>query len=212
MKDNSGPISTLQSKWGSLHDLDRAQRVRALRRSGTSLNKLAKAVQCSPSLLRHLLEALEAPRADQLLARDGKLTTNQLVRCAKAAKAAQKAREGEALALKQAQASIRGCKEICDWLTRESFPGSYGEQIIIEAQRELAYAEQNGKLPKGAAPAALPVTEIIQRCRPAELKTDAITPIAWFGHWLALWAFYLMPDSLVRYRAFESALERQFGK
>ena len=212
MKDNSSAISALQTRWESLHDLDRAQAVRAIRLSGTSLNKLATALGCSPSLLRHLLDALDAPKADQLLARNGKLTTNQLVRSAKAAKAAQKAKEGEALALKRAQASIRGCKEICDWLTRESLPGSYGEQIICEAQRELANAEQNGKLPPGAAPAAMPVTEIIQRCRPAELKTDAILPIAWFAHWLALWAFYLMPDSSVRYRAFESALEKQFGK
>lgn len=150
--------------------------------------------------------------ADQLLARSGKLTTNQLVRSAKAARASQEAKEGEALALKQAQASIRGCKEICDWLRRESFAGSYGEQIIIEAQRQLANAEQIGKFPSGAPPASMPVTEIIQRCRPAELKTDAILPIAWFGHWLALWAFYLMPDSSVRYRAFESAHDKQFGK
>lgn len=212
MKDNSSAISALQTRWKSLHDLDRAQAVRAIRLSGTSLNKLAKAVKRSPSLLRHLLDALDAPKADKLLARDGKLTTNELVRSAKAAKAAQKAKEGEALALKRAQASIRGCKEICDWLTKESLQGSYGEQIICEAQRELANAEQNGKLPTGAAPAAMPVTEIIQRCRPAELKTDAILPIAWFAHWLALWAFYLMPDSSVRYRAFESALEKQFGK
>jgi lambda repressor-like predicted transcriptional regulator len=212
MNDTSEIIFNLQSKWDTLHDLDRALAIRTIHKSGTSFNDLAKALKCSPSLLRHLLKALQAPKADQLLARDGKLTTNQLVRCAKAAKISQETKEGEALARKRAQASIRGCKEICDWLTRERFPGSYGEQIIIEAQRELAIAEQNGKLPPGAAPAVMTVTEIIQRCRPAELKTDAILPIAWFGHWLALWAFYLMPDSSVRYRAIESALEKQFGK
>jgi hypothetical protein len=42
--------------------------------------------------------------------------------------------------------------------------------------------------PRGAAPQDMPTVMIIQRCRPAELKTDAISSVAWFAHWLALWA------------------------
>lgn len=212
MKDNSGSISTLQSKWGSLHDLDRAQRVRALHRSGTSLNKLAKAVQCSPSLLRHLLEALEAPKTDQLLARAGKLTTNQLVRCAKAARVSQEAKESESLKLKRTKESIDGCRAICDWLISEGRQGSYGERIILEAQRFLATGELTGRLPPGAKPAGMALTELIRRSRPPELKTDEIELMAWFGFWLARWAYYLMPDSSVRYRAIELAYDKQFGR
>ncbi len=73
-----------------------------------------------------------------MLAREGKLTTNELVRRAKAAKISQEAKESEALELKRTKESIEGCRAICDWLIREGRQGSYGEQIILEAQRLLA--------------------------------------------------------------------------
>jgi lambda repressor-like predicted transcriptional regulator len=106
MTDTSFTITDLQSKWGTLHDLDRARAVRAIHQSGTSLNELAKALKRSPSLLRHLLKTLQAPRVDQLLARNGKLTTNQLVRRAEAAEISLATKQREAEAVKRTQASL----------------------------------------------------------------------------------------------------------
>lgn len=212
MNNTGNTISALQSSWKTLHDLDRARAVHRLHKSGMSFNEIAKAIPCSPSLLRHLIAALGAPKADQLLARDGKLTTSQLVRCAKVAKIRHGVEKKEAIDLKRTKESIAGCKVICDWLIREGRQGPYGERIILEAQRFLAEGEQTGKLPPGAMPPGMQLTELIQRSRPPELKTDEVDPMAWFGFWLARWAYYLMPNSSVRYRAFELAYDKQFGR
>ena len=212
MNDTSDAISDLQSKWDTLCDLDRARIVLAVHQTGTSLRELAKALKRSPSLLRHLIEALGAPPEDQFLARQGKLSTNQLVRRARAAGIGRAAKQREALELERTQASLKGCRAICDWLEDEGISGPSGAQIVNEARRTLAIADENNTLPRDAAPPHTPVTEIIQRCRPVEPNSDAISHVAWFGHWLALWAAYSMPDSWVRYKAIELALENQLRR
>jgi lambda repressor-like predicted transcriptional regulator len=195
MNDASDAISDLQSKWDTLPDLDRARAVCAIHKAGTSLRVLAKALKRSPSLLRHLLEALGAPPEDQSLARQGKLTTNELVRRSKAADIARATRQREALELERHQASQKGCKAICDWIGAEGLSGPSGSQIVGEARQTLAVNEENKTLPRDAAPPGTPVSEIIRRCRPAEPNTDATSYIAWFAHRLSLWAAYSMTDS-----------------
>lgn len=212
MTDTSFTITDLQSKWGTLHDLDRARAVRAIHRSGTSLNELAKALKCSPSLLRHLLKTLQAPQADQSLARNGKLTTNQLVRRAQAAEVSLATKQREAEAVKRTQASLLGCKAICDWVADEGLAGPFAGQIIGKARWVLAAKEENKTLPRDAAPPHMPVKEIIQKCRPTDLKTYEIYSLAWFVHWFTLWAAYSMTDSWVRYKAIELALEKQLRR
>jgi hypothetical protein len=77
----------------------------------------------------------------------------------------------------------------------------------------FAQAEQNGKFPPGAAPTDMPTEQIIQRCRPAEVKNDAgATFIVRYAWWLARWTFYAMTDIDVRDRALELALEKQFKR
>ena len=212
MSDTSEAISDLQSKWDTLCDLDRARAVRAIHQTGTSLRELAKALKRSPSLLRHLIEALEAPPEDQFLARQGKLSTNQLVRRAQVAGIDRAAKQREAHQFERTQASLNGCRAICDWLEDEGISGPSGAQIVNEARRTLAIADENNTLPRDAAPRGMPMTDIIQRCRPAEPNTDAINFVAWFAHWLALWAAYSLPDSWVCYKAIELALENQLRR
>ena len=89
---------------------------------------------------------------------------------------------------------------------------SFGAQIVGDARPTLAIAEDNKTLPRDAAPPGTPVTETIQRCRPAEPNIDATSYIAWFGGWLSLWAAYSMTDSWVRYEAIELALEKQLRR
>ena len=209
MSDAYDAISDLQSKWDTLGDLDRARAIRTIHKTGTSLRGLAKALERSPSLLRHLLESLEAPPEDQLLARQGKLTTNELVRRSHAAGSARATKQREALELERTRASQKGCKAICDWLAAEGISGPTGAQIINEARTTLAIAEHNKTLPRDSAPPGTPVTEIIQRCRPVEPNSDANSYITWFAFWLSLWAAYFMTDSWARYQAIELALEKQ---
>jgi lambda repressor-like predicted transcriptional regulator len=77
-------VADLQSKWPTLHNLDRAKAVYAIHQAGTSLRELAKVLNRSESLLRHLLAALQAPPAHRNLARQGKISFNELVRRSKA--------------------------------------------------------------------------------------------------------------------------------
>jgi hypothetical protein len=177
-----------------------------------SFNKIAKVIPCSPSLLLHLNAALGAPKADLLLAREGKLTTNELVRRAIAEKARQEAKRTEALEQKRTRESIAGSKAICEWLKREGCHGPMGESIILQAQRFLADGEQTGELPKGVMPVNMPTLELIKRMRPPDQETDEVHLLGWFGFWLAKWAYYLMPDSMVRYRAIELAYGKQYGR
>jgi len=201
----STAISKLKSKWGELHDLDRARAVHTIHRAGTSLNALAKALNRSPSLLRHLLNALKAPAEDRALALKGKISTNELVRRFKAA-------EARRVTEHNAQEGRKGCKAICDWLLAEGIPGSYGEAIVGEARRLLAVAESNRQLPKRTALPKLPVARIIKQCKPAEPEPEGAERISWLARWLARWAFYFMPDSDVRLKAIDLALQKQWTR
>lgn len=78
-------ITRLQVDWHRSSDLERARAVHTIKQSGVSIRKIAAELQVSESLLRHLLHALQAPSSDRVLAKQGEITTNELVRRAKAA-------------------------------------------------------------------------------------------------------------------------------
>jgi lambda repressor-like predicted transcriptional regulator len=212
MSNPSSAVADLQSQWHTLHDLDRARAVYAIHQAGTSLRELAKALNCSDPLLRHLLAALQAPPADRALARQGKISTNELVRRSKAAGICRSSMHREAREFERTQAARQGCRTICNWLATERISKPYGEQIVDEARRQLAMAGMTGKFPKDATPTDMPTAEIIKRCRPAELKTDAISFIAWLARWLALWTYYAFTDTSVRDTALDLALDTQIRR
>jgi len=212
MAVTSSAIADLKAQWPNLHDLDRAKAVRNLKQSGASNRELAEQLEVAESGLRRILKALEAPAEYRLLASQGKISTNELVRRAKAAETCLAVKKLEAQECDQEQASVVGCKVICDWLRSEGIPGSYGEQIICAAQRQLAIEEENNWLPTKALPRGMPTAEIIQKCRPTEPKEDGISSIVRFTRWLVLWAFFSMPDSSVRYNALEQAYDKQFKR
>jgi transposase-like protein len=212
MPTTSSAVANLQSQWHSLHDLDRAKAVFAINQSGISIREIARHLNCSEPLLRHLIAALQAPPADRFLARQGEISTNELVRRSKAAEIRRSSTHREAREFERIRASRQGCKTICGWLADEQVSGPYGEQIVDEARRQLANAEQDGKFPSGAAPTDMPTAEIIQRCRPAELKNGSTSFIARHAWWLARWSFYVLTDPWVRDQALELALNEQFKR
>ena len=71
--NNTPSISQLQADWFGFSDLDRARAVLAINQTGISIRRIAAQLQISESLLRHLLQALQAPASDQDLARQGKI-------------------------------------------------------------------------------------------------------------------------------------------
>jgi transposase-like protein len=84
-------VNQLKNDWDPLRDLDRARAVAKIKQSGISIRQIAKRLDRGESGLRHLLLALQAPAADLVAARQGKLSTNDLVRRAKAASACRSA-------------------------------------------------------------------------------------------------------------------------
>lgn len=209
MPNTSPSAADLKAKWHELSDLDRAKAVRDLKQSGLSTRAIALEIAASEASLRRLLEALQAPLVDQGLASEGKISTNELIRRAKAAKVIRAAKQGEALNLKREQQSIKGSKTICDWLISEKVPTNYGAQIVGEARRLLINAEESNQFPPGVVPPGMATAEIIQRSRPEQPKEHDESQIVWRAYWLAVWVYRAMPDELVRYKAVELALEKQ---
>ena len=207
MTHSTSAVADLQDAWHTLHDLDRARAVYMIHQADVSLRELAKALNCSPSLLRHLLVALQAPALDRALARDNKISTREQARRARTTGIRRAARHREALELDRERAALVGSRAIFDWLAVENIFTSYGEQIVDEARSLLAAAEQTGKLPRDAAPPDMPIHDIIRQCKPAAPCTDATSFVAWYAYWLALWAFHAMPDVQVRLPALDLALE-----
>lgn len=79
MTDTERAVADLQSRWYTLHDLDRAQSIKSIHESGMSLKELAPLLNCSPSLLSRLLRAGRAPVGARVLARRGTLSTRALL-------------------------------------------------------------------------------------------------------------------------------------
>jgi hypothetical protein len=202
-------ITDLQGNWDHLKHVDRARAVHEIHKAGVSLRSLAKALNCSESSLRHLNLAAQAPAHDQALARQGKISTRELARRAKEATAQQLANEREIVQGQQTEAAQQGSRIICDWLEKENHWPSHGEAIIDEARMILFGAERNGTLPEAPPPPlGTPVAEIIRRCQPRP-ETNEDFDVARYARWLAIWAFHAFPDTVIRDRALNLALDKQ---
>jgi hypothetical protein len=73
-------IADLRENWHRLHDLDRAVAVRDIIQLGVGRRRLAREMGFSEGLFRHLLKTLKGSPADQELARQNLISTNELVR------------------------------------------------------------------------------------------------------------------------------------
>jgi lambda repressor-like predicted transcriptional regulator len=205
-------IPELKANWINLHDLDRANAIRSIHDSGISLRQIARQLHKGESSLRRLLIALDAPVEDRLLARQGKLTTNELVRRSKAAGLNRAARHREEIALEQARETLRAADTICNWFVNIGIAGSFGEQIIDEVRREFADRELYRSLPSVPKNPDIPINTIIERSRPKRAMDNNADWIGWYHEWLCRWAFFAFPDPVVRDAALEIALQKQWTR
>lgn len=206
-------VDPLKRDWEQLHPLDRAEAVARIRRSGISIRQIARQVGRSEATLRRLLVTLNAPAADLLLARQDKLSINELVRRAKAEAARRDAERQQDLETRRAESAKETAILICNWLAEEGVYGPDGERIIDDVRAEFAKRELYGNLP--TYPSEVPilsVQELIRRARPTQPRPDDATSIDWYHAWLFRWTFYAFPDTAVRDRALELALEAQWRR
>ena len=201
-------IAQLQSDWFGFSDLDRARAVLAINQTGISIRKIADQLHLSESLLRHLLQALQAPASDLDIARQGKISTNELVRRAKSTSLRRSEdRPGEALA--RAQEIPEAADLICGWLLQTQLYGPAREMIVKEVKRNFLMLKEAGLHPSVAAPSDKHASQIIEQTKPPALTDDRIDMIAWFARWLCRWSIFAFPNEDVRDNALGLALERQ---
>ena len=203
-------IERLQAEWRNLHDLDRAEAVRALHNSGPSIREIGRQLHVSDSGLCRLLVALDAPVEDKLRARNGEITTSELVRRSKASGRARAARNREELKLERGRQALHAADLICKWLIATQMNAPNREMIVEEARLRF-----HGVIPvelnrsRQFAPDTQ-IEDIIVQTKPPKFKEQHKTDIAgWFAAWLCQWTFYAFRDQDVRDDALDLALERQ---
>jgi hypothetical protein len=89
----------------------------------------------------------------------------------------------------------------------QSLDNPYGVQVMKEARHLLVNAEKPGTLPGGQAPSGFTTDEIIRRCQPAKPTTQNAEVFSWFARWLAIWAYYVIPNARVRQQALLFSIE-----
>jgi hypothetical protein len=199
----------LRARWATLHDLDRAESVKSIKKCGMSLRSLAKElVCCSDSHIRYLLAAAKAPMPDRMLARQGKISTRELVRrydtAAKAEAEKTRASEEE----RRVKESRNWSTRICRWLQELNLAWAHQENVLEETRRELMLAELSGTLPKSDVPKGVALKTIIYRTRPSESGWEQALWIYFYITWLAHWTVFAIPDQIVRDTAIAEALVR----
>jgi hypothetical protein len=209
-------IDLLRSKWKDLHDVDRAREIDIIRRSDVSINQIGRELKISASLLRHLLQCLEASDEDQDLARRGQISTNELVRRAKAAKerrakSPQKRRAEppkEVVEAHREKSASEGADLICDWILKENLYGPDRIRIVKDVCREFKIREENHSLPPLTKHASLPLNVLIQRSKPKRPIDAGVAALSWYAEWLCRWSFYALEDPIVRDSALKQTLKR----
>ena len=196
-------VADLQSRWCSLHDLDRAQAIKSIHQSGVSLRALSSSLNCSPSLLTHLLHAGQAPPEDCLLARQGMLSTRALARRARTVGARRTAIHREEIAYERELAALRFSQAIGRWLDEEGVESADRERVVEQA----AVLSSPGVM-KGARPlndmATCPQVDSSSSW-PTQPDRDDIDPVAHLARRLALWVFQGISDAQICDRTFELA-------
>jgi AraC-like DNA-binding protein len=199
-------IIELQKNWHRLHDVDRAQAIKALIDSGLSGRSIAKSLHCSESLIRRLLRTLQASPADIELGRRGEISTSELARRAKANQSRLETRQREVEERKRASEAAKLSRDILRWLCADSARQVNAEQIVYWARQHHMLAEQTGGLPTTKAPAGMKLDQIIRLCRPKRSSDEL--DVSFSASWLALWVFHASANWAVRWTAMDQALSQ----
>ncbi len=205
MEDTSTAIANLRSRWCNLHDLDRAQAIKVIHQSGVSLRKLASFLNCSPSLLTHLLQAGQAPLEDRVLARRGELSTRALVRRARASGTRRTALHREAIAFERESEARRHSQAIKSWLGEQGIADADRRKVIERACLYLSTPEWTERLPLVAIPAGMSADKPVRTCLPAQSDPTEVSFAAGIAWQLAHWVVAGISDHRARQRTLELA-------
>ncbi len=204
-----GSIALLDSKWNDLHDLDRAQAIKAILCPDISINQIARELKRSSALLRHLLVCLEASAEDQELARQGLMSTNKLAKRGLAARKQREEPSPEVVKAQREESTRVAVDLICDWIEAEGLNGHHGEAVIKGASDRIVVVQRNPNLPAVPKKVGILPEVLIRRHRPKQPPDGGVARINWYVLWLARWAYSTFEDPVVREDALKQALKRQ---
>jgi hypothetical protein len=213
------PIALLKSRWNQLSDLERANEIETIQRSGISRRKIAAGLDRSESLLRHLLFCLQASEEDQNLARRGQISTSELSRRGRAAKKRRAEAPPEIVEAPRPKSADEGADLICDWILKEPLYTPNRVQIIEHVLDEKLAMQWRRSRPVLPDHASLPLTELIQRCEPNTPLEETRDPIdrnlkllTEYTKWLDHRSSFAFEDPAVRDSALKQAHKRLSGK
>lgn len=198
MNDPYAAIAELRANWARLHDLDRADAIFSMHQSGVKLRHLARELNCSEGLLRHLLKAREASAEDRYFARQNLISTRELARRAGRARRPLQLQSNEAAEFERARAALDISKEICEWLVREQIDAEAKKEIVRWARKFLESAERDGTVPRRLPPVGTTTADMILECRPPLPIPDGPEAISWYGRWLSGWLANRASDRQMR--------------
>ena len=207
--DTGSSVADLRTRWHKLCDLDRARAVQSIHRAGVSLRGLALHLNCSPSLLSHLLRAARASAEDRELARSGAISTRELVRRTGSSATRPRSIHGEAIAFDCEYAAVQAGQAITNWFDEQKVASTDRQQVIAQACSYQASADMPDLGSLGAYLPDIPLDEVIRLFRPAHIENDGNHSVAWFAEWLALWTLHGVLDDRVRTRALDLALDER---
>ena len=161
--------------------------------------------------LHNLVQALKAKACDLDLARQGKISTNELVRRAKAISLPPSPQHNEVDPIERVRATRIAADLICDWLLQTELFGPAREMIVKEVQRSLGPMKEAHFHSQVVVRPNTPVFEIIKQTEPPALVDDRTDIVAWFAQWLCRWSLFAFPDDAVRDAALEMARQQQLS-
>jgi len=138
--------------------------LKVIHQLGVSLRELAPLLNCSPSLLSHLLQAGQASIEDCVFARLGALSTRAPVRSAKMAGTHCTARGYEEIAYELERTAIWDSQAILRWLDYENVAGSEQEQVNDQARIFVSILERASQFQRISMAPVVSMADMIQLC------------------------------------------------
>lgn len=200
----------LKVKWHSMYDLDRAQEVQRIHQAGVSLAKLARELNCSPSLLSRLAQAATASPEDMEEARRGGMSIRELARRARLNESRGSFSNPESIAFEIERAAVLARRAMEGWFDGPEASLADRERTLVQTQLELAEVQHRSDAEK-VNTLLRKIDDMIasdpgRQSRDGRIEFSAEDSVKWAALWLAHWIVRNLPEERVRIRVIEQAL------
>ncbi len=214
MFDLSQAIADLKANWPNLLDVDRAEAITPILEHGKSGRGLAAELECPESLLRHIQPLARATPTEKQQSRAGQISTNKLSRAIVQREQAVKAQLlTEAHVGESAKTPAEGCVEILSFVQNWVAP-SYARPVAIRIVEQAGYLDQAlrdaNRIPQLQVPSHWSAEQTASHLRhvSAPSQDDSFADMNSHAAWLVRFVVARIPDSEVRAKAYDVALQR----